>query len=316
MEWRPDVLDGFEQATLTMADAADGPVEVVLTRRRLPDARGGVLYVHGFVDYFFQVHLADFYADQGLHFYAVDLRRHGRSLRPHQRPNFTRDVDEYVADVDAALDVLTGADAVDWVLLNGHSTGGLVAALVAHRGVHRGRVDAVFLNSPFLDMNLPTWQERFVEPLVAAVGRVAPGLRLPGVPSFYGESLHVSRRGTWEFDQAWKPVDGFPARAGWFRAIHRAHAEVDDGLAIRCPVLVLHAERSLRPTAWSDDVRTADVVLDVDDMRRLAPRLGADVEVRAVPGAVHDVVLSDPDARRQAFAVLAEWLGRVRTDPR
>jgi alpha-beta hydrolase superfamily lysophospholipase len=99
VSWQPDVLDGFEQRTLTLPDAIDGPVEVVLVRKRSASAsNAGVRYTHGFVDYFFQEHLAAFYNERGLHFYAVDLRRHGRSLRSHQRPNDTRDLDEFLAE--------------------------------------------------------------------------------------------------------------------------------------------------------------------------------------------------------------------------
>ncbi|NCP55490.1 MAG: alpha/beta hydrolase, partial [Rhodoferax sp.] len=65
--WTPDLLPGFEQTTLTDLTAPDGPVELVLVRRRCPEPSAGkaVLYVHGFVDYFFQTHLADFYNAQG-----------------------------------------------------------------------------------------------------------------------------------------------------------------------------------------------------------------------------------------------------------
>lgn len=311
-DWTPDVLPGFERTTLERPASYDGPVDAVLVRRRSERGNGcGVLYLHGFIDYFFQAHLADFYRARGMHFYALDLRRHGRALRPHQVPNGMRSIDEFLGDVAAALDVLEAEEGIDGLLLNGHSTGGLVAALYAHRGAGRERVDAVFLNSPFLDMNIPGWQERTAEPILAALGRVLPSLPLPGVSPLYGESLHASRRGTWHYDLAWKPIGGFAPRAGWFRAIHRAQAEVAAGLAIPVPVLVLHAERSRWPRGWSEEVRTADVVLDVADIERLAPRLGTDVRVGAIPDAVHDLTLSSPPAREILFTTLGEWLDEV-----
>lgn len=313
--WVPDVLDGFEQTTLVQPDAHDGAVEVVLVRQRHPAGTGvaGVLYVHGFVDYFFQTHLAEFFEAHGLRCYAVDLRRHGRSLRPHQVPNDIRSIDELVADVDAAIEVLVAEEGIDWLLVDGHSTGGLVAAIHAHRGARRDAVSAVFLNSPFLDMNVPAWQERLLEPVLATIGRVAAGVRLPGLSTVYGESLHVDHHGSWRYDTAWKPIEGFPAHAGWFRAIHRAQAEVARGLSIRVPVLVLHSSQSAWPTAWGPEAQRADTVLDVADMIRLAPRLGTQVECRAVTDGMHDLFLSDPAPRQQAFDLLADWLGRVRT---
>jgi len=310
--WTPDVLPGFEQTTLTGLSAADGPVEVVLVRRRCNAASTrAVLYIHGYVDYFFQTHLADFYNRAGLHFYAIELRRHGRSLRQHQLPNYTADIAEYLQDVDAAISLLREQEHIDWLLLNGHSTGGLVAALFAHRGEQRAAVNAVFLNSPFLDMNLPAWQQWLLEPIVSALGAVFPHFQIPDTSVVYGQSLHASQHGEWHYETRWKPIEGFPIYAGWFRAIHRAHAEVARGLAIACPVLVMHAARSAWPKLWSEEAMTADVVLDVADIRRLSPRLGAHVVIRAIADGRHDLTLSTLEAREQVFKELQDWLTTI-----
>ena len=45
-----------------------------------------MLYLHGWNDYFFQTHVADYLTDLGYDFYAVELRRYGRSLRPRATP--------------------------------------------------------------------------------------------------------------------------------------------------------------------------------------------------------------------------------------
>lgn len=307
------MLEGFEQTTVPMPPSWDGPVEMVLVRRTTELTSGGaVLYVHGFGDYFFQSHLADYYEQQGLRFYAVDLRRHGRAIREHQHPNTCRSIDEYVEDLDAAIEVLVQEERVTWLLLNGHSTGGLAAAIQAHRGEQKRSVDALYLNSPFLDQNLPLWKEALVEPLLSTVGRVLPGLPLPSLDPLYGESIHESARGSWAFDLGWKPLAGFPATAGWIRAIHRAQAEIEDGLSIQAPVLVLHASRSLRPKGWTDDIRRADMILDVEDVARLAPMLGARVEIEAVPHGIHDLALAEDGPREAAFRMVADWLSRIR----
>jgi len=307
--WTPDVLAGFEQTTLTGLTAADGPAEAVLVRRRcISTGARAVLYVHGYVDYFFQTHLADFYNQAGLHFYALDLRRHGRALRGHQLPNYSSDINEYLQDVDAAVHVLRAAENIDWLLLNGHSTGGLLAALYAHRGPLRSAVSAVFLNSPFLDMNLPAWQERLLEPLVAALGKWFPRMKIPVVSMVYGQSLHADHRGEWRYNTEWKPVGGFPIFAGWFRSIHLAHAEVAQGLSIQCPVLVMHAQRSSWPKQWSPDAMRTDVVLDVADIQRLAPGLGQQVTLVAIESGMHDLTLSQALVRKEVFAKLKHWL--------
>ena len=307
--WIPDLLPGFEQTTLTGLIASDGPVDVVLVRRRATCVTAkAVLYVHGYVDYFFQTHLADFYNNAGLHFYAVDLRRHGRSMRVHQLPNYTSDIDEYLQDLDAAVNVICGQENIDWLLLNGHSTGGLVAALHAHRGQQRSAVRAVFLNSPFLDMNLPAWQQWTLEPAVAMLGKWFPRLTIPDKSVAYGQSLHADHHGEWRYNIQWKPIEGFPVFAGWFRAIHRAHAEIAQGLSIQCPVLVMHAERSAWLKQWSPNAMTADIVLNVADIQRLSPGLGNHVDVRAIANGVHDLTLSAPEPRKKVFSELLDWL--------
>jgi pimeloyl-ACP methyl ester carboxylesterase len=92
-----DVLGApYEQQTIDLGRDDEGPVTATLVRRRAErPTSAAVLYIHGFVDYFFQTHLADFWCGHGYDFYAVDLRKYGRSLQPHQTPNFCQSLDEY-----------------------------------------------------------------------------------------------------------------------------------------------------------------------------------------------------------------------------
>src|SRR4029453_7700714 len=103
--WQPDrFLPGFESLELEFPDDYDGRVLATLVRLPHREApRGAVLFVHGYIDYFFQRHLAERCAMEGYAFYALDLRKHGRSLRPHQHPNFCKHIAEYYADLDAAM---------------------------------------------------------------------------------------------------------------------------------------------------------------------------------------------------------------------
>jgi alpha-beta hydrolase superfamily lysophospholipase len=314
--WTPDILSGFEQFRLTGMTASDGPPDPVLVRKRChqPSARA-VLYLHGYTDYFFQSHLADFYNRQGLHFYAVDMRRHGRSIKTQQLPNYTADIDEYLEDVDAAISQLQASEGIDWLLLNGHSTGGLVAALYAHRGRQRGGIKAVFLNSPFFAMNLLPWQAKYAVPLLAAMGKVFPQLPTPPLTALYGQSLHVSQHGQWQYNTQWKPIRGFPVLAGWLRAIHHAQRELAKGLNLGCPVLLLHAGRSTWPTRFGPAAMTSDIVLNVQDMVRLAPRLGQRVTVHAIEDGIHDLCLSQPVPRQAFFDALQDWLDPLVANP-
>ncbi|HYT47235.1 MAG TPA: alpha/beta hydrolase, partial [Burkholderiales bacterium] len=99
--WRPDaLLAGFEALELELPGDYDGAVVATLVRLPVPQApRGAVLYVHGFSDYFFQRHMAERFGLEGFAFHALDLRKHGRSLKPHQHPNFCKSVAEYYDDI-------------------------------------------------------------------------------------------------------------------------------------------------------------------------------------------------------------------------
>lgn len=312
LSWVPDVLPGFEQSTLTGQLAPDGPADIVLVRRRTTGASSrAALYVHGYADYFFQAHLADFYNNAGMNFYAIDLRRHGRSMRPHQLQNYTHDIDEYIQDLDVAVSVLRHEEGMNWLLLNGHSTGGLVAALYAHRGLQRSAVNAIFLNSPFFDMNVPAWQKRGIMPWLVRLGAILPHIKLPGLPGVYGMSIHEDFHGAWRYDTKWKPIGGFHVYAGWIRAMHRAQSEIADGLSIQCPVLVMHSKHSAKLKHWNQDAMTVDLVLDVTDIQRLSMCLGRQVEVRAIQDGMHDLILSNARPRQSVFQHLQDWLNRI-----
>jgi alpha-beta hydrolase superfamily lysophospholipase len=290
--WRPDpLLPGFEALELRFPDDYDGAVAATLVRLPGGEApRGAALYVHGFADYFFQRHMAERFAAEGYAFYALDLRKHGRSLRPHQHPNFCRSVTEYYADLTAAI-----AEIGEPVLLAGHSTGALICALYAHEGEARASLRALWLNSAFFDWRLPAWKVTQLH-LAATLGRFYPFLKDEKVlREDYVRSLLDEG---WEFDLALKPPLGFGVYYGWLGAMIDAHARVHRGLAIGCPVLSMHSDE-------------ADIVLDWRHIARWSRTLGEDVTVMAFPGAVHDLVLSRPHIREEVFRQLFAWAERA-----
>lgn len=294
-DWHPDaLLAGFEAKEFAFAGDYDGPVVATLVRLRAPQAqRGAVLYVHGFIDYFFQRHLALRFAAEGYAFYALDLRKHGRSLRPHQHPCFCKDLAEYFEDLTRALEEIG-----EPVLLAGHSTGGLICALYAAEGARREQVAALWLNSPFFDWRGPPRIRRKLR-IAALIGRFAPFLNDPrAVLPAYVESLHRDWGGEWDFDLQLKPHMGFPACFGWVRAIFAAHARVHAGLALDCPVLSMHSDE-------------ADIILDWRSIGRWSRSLGNEVTVLQFPGALHDLVLSRREIREEVFRQLFDWAARV-----
>lgn len=225
---------GFEQRRLPQLPDYEGPVRAVLVRATAapPAATRAVLYMHGFNDYFFQTEMAAQYTAHGYRFYALDLRKYGRAILPHQHPNNVRSLTEHFADLDAAL-VVVRAEGGQHIVLSGHSTGGLIVALYAAARPAAG-LAALALNSPFLALNQPRLK-RLGVPLLAALGAVWPNLSVPaGLPDTYGQSLHRAYRGHWDYDLAWKPNHVFGVNAGWLAARHSGGARAGAGRAGHC----------------------------------------------------------------------------------
>lgn len=306
----PDLLGpGWTHRTMTLEPDDEGVVVATLVRRDPAAVPGGraVLYLHGFDDYFFQAHLGDAWAEHGYDFYALDLRKYGRSLRPGQSPNYVTDLRDYLEELDAAAAIIREQDGHDVLVVMGHSTGGLLASLWAHARRGRGLIDAVILNSPWFDLNR-SWFERVVlTRIVDVVGQFAPRLPVATTGSDYGRSLHRDTGGEWDYDLTWKPHAGFPVRAGWLRTIRRGHARIAEGLDIDVPVLVCCSTASGPYDRFHADIGTTDSVLGVEQIVARSAGLGADVTIIQIPDGVHDLALSGPVARQRYFDAVFSW---------
>jgi alpha-beta hydrolase superfamily lysophospholipase len=306
-----DILgEPYLQRVIELPDDDEGIVIATLVSRHgSTPTNKAVLYLHGYNDYFFQTHLADFFIDRGYSFYALDLRKYGRSLQPHQTANFVRSLTEYFPEIDEAARIIRAEDAHDTLLLFGHSTGGLIGSLWAHARSHTGAVDGLVLNSPFFDLNVPWLMRR---PVLATVGRLAgrlPYRPLPlKHPGIYGRSLHRDFYGEWGYELAWKPVFSFPVRLGWLSAVRNGQRRLRAGLDITAPILVAHSGASFRTLTWDDAAHDADTVLNVNHIARWAPALGRHVTVVRIDGGKHDLTLSREPARQRFFAETDRWL--------
>ncbi len=336
--WGPDVLgDGFSARTVELLPDEDGPVVATVVRYRPEDdpevdtvvePRFIMLYLHGWNDYFHQRELARRCAAVGAAFYALDLRRYGRSLRPGQLRGYVESLSTYDEDIHAARNLIR-ADHPELgdVVLMGHSTGGLVAALWAHR--HPGALRALVLNAPWLELQ-GSWLLRTLgQPVIERLARYQPRAVLPLRDlGFYGRILsgtaheltETAPEGEpgvvdtedpavtgWPIEPAWRTT-GASVRPGWLAAVLAGHSQVAAGLSVTCPVLVLVSSTSLFATRWSEDMRRADTVIDVDLTVRRAPGLGPLVTIARIDDAVHDVLLSPAPVRGRAYRELTRWL--------
>jgi alpha-beta hydrolase superfamily lysophospholipase len=313
--WEPDLLGpGWEHATLPLSGTDPDLVATVVRRTPAPGSTPGgpaVLHVHGFNDYFFQTHLADAWAAQGRTFYALDLRRCGRSWREGQVPHYVDDLAEYRADLGLAVRLVREELGHDHLTVHAHSTGGLTAALWASSAAGRDVVDALVLNSPWFDLNA-RWFQRVVSTWVLdALGPVDRMRVLADGPSAYSWHLHVDHGGRWDYDLDLKPAEGFPVRAGWLRAVRRGQARLARGLAITAPVLVCTAAASGPNSRENPLLDAQDTVLDVAQIWARCDRLGEDVTVVTVPGGIHDLSLSADGPRAAYLGTVFGWLEQV-----
>lgn len=285
-------------------------VATIISQAAIKPSTTAVLYVHGFIDYFFQDHLAQKFSESGYNFYALELRKYGRSLLPHQHPNYCRDVQEYFEDIDRTIEQLL-SDGNTKLLLLGHSTGGLITSLYAAKGRYAAKVDALLLNSPFLEFNVSPLI-RLTTLVVSSICRPFPYANITGVLShLYPKSVHRDFKGEWDFNLAWKPIEGFPSYYRWILAIRAGHIEVKKGLNIKCPILLMHSSRSFVPKRWSDDIKAADIVLNIEHMKRYGKRLGANISFYEVHDGMHDLTLSRKDVRDGVLRQMVKWTDEV-----
>lgn len=325
-EERPDVLgEPFVARVIGLPDDDEGPIVATLVRwagapvpgqttasgtGRLaaPGTRRlAALYLHGFSDYFFQRELAAFFAGRGVAFYALDLRKCGRSLLPHQTPNDCSALSDYDAELDAAFQLILD-EGHDQLVVVGHSTGGLIAPLwLARRS--RLPLAGLILNSPFFEFRQPGALRAAMLPVVRRLGRRWPHRPLPMLPNArYGQSLHASRRGEWDYRLDWKPLAGVKVRLGWLRAVGDGQRQLHAGLDLKVPTLILSSTQRVSTRRWSSELYRGDAVLDPESIARWTPAVGRHTTSIRVQDAMHDVYLSTPAVRAEAYEVTATWL--------
>lgn len=361
--WRQDVLGAdYESRTIPLMDDDAGPVVATLVRYRghapltptsSPSApalspapttsptdahstssettpqppRFVLLYIHGRNDYFFQRELAEDIAGCGGAFYALDLRRYGRSLRPGQRMGFVSNLSLYDEDISEALDLIR-EDYPDLPLvLMGHSTGGLLATLWANR--HPGALDGLILNSAWLEMQTMASMRSAVAPILERIASRNPMWAVPGGdgPDHYGRSLREGWNALdaplpdslaaypddpavkgWSYALEWKRPGSYPAYAAWLEAILDGHENVASSVHLDIPVLSMMSTSSYFGEEFSEAVFSSDVVLDREVILERSARLGPLVTMASFPGK-HDLLLSDPQVRTEVYDTMNRWIG-------
>ncbi len=298
----------FTSTTLNLKDDYEGLVTATLIQANANlNSQKSILYIHGFVDYFFQADMAEKFVEEGYNFYAIDLRKYGRSILPHQHQNYCKGMQEYYEEITQGIEIIKKFSTQDLYLL-GHSTGGLLASNYIINGSLRLNVKALLLNSPFFDLKIP---KALTTPLYL-FSKVATFFwtyaNLPKALSpAYAQSIHKDFHGEWEFNLNFKPIEGFPAYFSWFIAIIEAQKNLLKP-QLTLPILIMHSSSSKDINVYEKEVQTVDIVLDIKDIEKVGNQLGNNVSLITIKDALHDIFLSKEEVREVAYAEMFKWL--------
>jgi len=251
----------YTNHTLQLNPDYEGDVIAVLTSSDFNKGnRTSILYLHGYVDYFFHPHLKN----------------------------------------DSAS-----------VLILAHSTGGLTASRYMNFGNKRDLIDGLILNSPFLDFNQSKLEKIFSVFAAKVISRFSDYAKIEGALSpVYAQSVHKDFKGEWDFNLEWKPIEGFPTYFMWIAAIARAQEKLKNS-NIKVPVLVMHSSGSIRTSEYSDEIMSNDIVLNIEDIKRVGKKLGDNVTLIEIDGAQHDIFLSRKAVREEGFDKMFDWLSNT-----
>ncbi|CAF1337216.1 unnamed protein product [Adineta steineri] len=308
----------YETTILTLKPDNLGPNKATLLHARTANKSNqhfykAILYLHGYIDYYFHDHVCTRFLEHGYDFYALDMRKCGRSIiSPEQDKykHYCTDLHEYDEEITLAIEhiIKEAKDQQRKILLFGHSTGGLLATLYASSGSRHADIDAVILNSPYLTAMKTTFFETV---LLGVLTKLRKSENVDG--GWYGKSIHISARGEWNFDLNKKPIDKIPLHGSFLCAVRTIQEDLEKKrISVPCPVLFMCSNRSLKSEkTWRDEFAEADLILDVITMKAMAATIGPQVTIYEIENAKHDIFLSKQSVREQAFNLMFQWLQQL-----
>jgi acylglycerol lipase len=198
-------------------------------------ARAAILVVHGLAEHSGRYDAtARALNAAGFAVHAVDYRGHGRS---EGRRVHVDSVDDYAADVRAALEEVRRRHPREPVFLLGHSQGGLVVLDMAlAEPAQMDGIAGIVVTSPFLGMHPASRPSAAVRATARLLRRLAPRLPLPT----HVDVRTLSRDPSVGEAYARDPLVSHAVSAGWLVAIERAQHHVRERAALlSVPALVM-----------------------------------------------------------------------------
>jgi lysophospholipase len=246
------------------------------------------LIIHGFGDHSERYDTFTTYLNElGISVLRFDYRGHGRS---EGKKGHILSFEEYIQDLEAAIDIFEESFPDSKRILLGHSNGALIAThgLALIPKLHTW--DAAVLSSPFfaIKVKVPRWKSFLGQKL----SRLIPTMQLPTDlnPKHMSHDPEVIKAYSTD------PLIGRVASARWFTEILKAHAQLEERLQqIKIPVLM--------QIAGEDYIADSEVSKNLFNSIR-----SADKHLSLYEGLYHEIWFEDISLNRKVFAELEEFL--------
>lgn len=309
-DWQNDILgDDFEMKQVVHKEDKHNVISSIIRLKTNISRKYGILYIHGYNDYFYQHEMAHKFDSYGFSFYAIDLRKYGRSLKENDTPFEIKHIEDYFPDINAASTQMKH-DGIEKIILMGHSTGGLIACSYLNN-IENSAIIGLILNSPFLEWNLKPILKNIAIPIVSYIGKFIPTISIKQPTTIpYAQSLLQAYHGEWDFNTNWKFIQAPNVTSQWIRAINIAQKELHKSSSIRIPILLLRSSASVYGDRWTNDFNRGDAILNVKDISKYGKKLGLNIYEVVCPNGLHDLVLSNNDTRNFVYSSILNWIKR------
>uniref|UniRef100_A0A6B2KVZ5 Myosin motor domain-containing protein n=1 Tax=Arcella intermedia TaxID=1963864 RepID=A0A6B2KVZ5_9EUKA len=311
IRWNSDIL-GSDFQNIQFKLLPDGfhisPLTATLTRPQSNKARNAILYLHDFSDYFWQEDMAYNFLKNGFSFYALDLRKYGRSKDEGARPNWMEGITDYYEEVHWAISIMK-AEGMEKISLGGLGFGGVIATFFSID--HPSLIQSLLLLNPQFTFTTKSWT-KLVSNSKSWLGNINPLHKDMQFSLLHHQSLHTEQKGKWNWDLSLKPLNGWPLYAGWVDILQKSIAELlKKNAKLQVPLLLLLSEQTFELERWDKSLQESDMFLEADKVEDIAKQLSPKLSCHRIPHAGHDILHSNPDVVQQAYSQIWSFLSQL-----
>lgn len=250
--------------------------------------RGVVVIAHGVGEHGGRYNnLQSLMQDDGISFYALDHRGHGRS---EGKRGHIESFGDYAADLKTFVTLVRAETAGFPLLLLGHSMGGTIACQFALD--YPGYIDGLILSSAGLiqAVKVPGWKKG----MAALLSNILPGLSMPtGLDS---SALSHDRQVVDDYIN--DPLVHDLVSARWYMEFSRAGEEcLRRAGELTLPLLIIHG--------------SADAIVDPEGSRQVMEKASApDKQLFIFPGLYHETMNEALPEREKVLDTMRSWIIR------